>query len=113
MRTLLYTVCLALVALSGGCRMAGPGDPDDARVGTPREQVVGGREITGTVRFMDLEGGFYGIITDDGARLDPMDLPAQFRQDGLRVRARVEPVPDAVTFRMWGTVVRVLSIERL
>lgn len=82
-------------------------------VGDPRVGVVEGRQITGTIRYIDLAGGFYGIVTDDGARLDPMDLPAEFRQDGLRVRARIEPVPDVVTIRMWGTVVRVLAIERL
>lgn len=70
-------------------------------------------EGTGTVQFIDLEGGFYGIVADDGSRYDPSDLPAEFQEDGLRVEFRAERREGVVTMRMWGQVVRLIEIERL
>ncbi len=70
-------------------------------------------EGTGTVVFVDLEGGFYGIVADDGARYNPLNLPAEFQQDGLRVRFRVRIREDAATIQMWGTPVDILQIEPL
>jgi inhibitor of cysteine peptidase len=67
----------------------------------------------GTIRHIDLEGGFYGLEADDGTRLDPVNLPEEFQKDGLRVKARVERLKDRVSFHMWGRLVRILEIERL
>lgn len=68
---------------------------------------------TGTVQYVDLEGGFYGIVAEDGTRYDPVDLNEEFREDGLRVRFRAERQEDVVSIRMWGEAIRILAIERL
>lgn len=70
-------------------------------------------EGTGTVQYVDLEGGFYGLVADDGTRYDPSVLPEAFQEDGLRVSFRLEPREDVLTTRMWGQVVRLVEIERL
>lgn len=70
-------------------------------------------EAAGTVRYVDLEGGFYGIVADDSTRYDPSGLPEEFQEDGLRVRFRAEPQEDVMTTRMWGRVIHLLDIERL
>ncbi|TAJ44017.1 hypothetical protein CUJ86_08205 [Methanofollis fontis] len=67
---------------------------------------------TGTVRYIDLEGGFYGIVGDDGADYLPLDLDPAFQQDGLRVRYSLEKA-DVATIQQWGTPVRVVAIERI
>ncbi|RMF08650.1 MAG: hypothetical protein D6762_05190 [Candidatus Neomarinimicrobiota bacterium] len=67
----------------------------------------------GTVHYLDLEGGFYGIITDDGDHLDPRNLPASYQIDSLRVQFKAETVPGAVTVHMWGRVVDLLWIRPL
>ena len=93
------------------CRVPGPATTRDriARDSVPcraiRRRAGGGQHgtITGTIRHVDLEGGFYGIETDDGAKLDPVNLPAEFQKDGLRIRAYVESLQDRVSFHMWGT----------
>lgn len=77
---------------------------------TTDENVI---EATGTVQYIDLEGGFYGLVSDDGARYDPSGLPEAFQEDGLRVEFRVEPREGMLTTRMWGQVVRVIEIESL
>jgi len=67
----------------------------------------------GTVRYLDLEGGFYGIVADDGTHYDPGEsLPEEFRRDGLRVRFTARP-KEGVTIRMWGKLVEIEKIERI
>ncbi len=41
---------------------------------------------TGTIVYLNFEGGFYGIIADNGEHYDPINLPSEFKKDGLRVR---------------------------
>jgi hypothetical protein len=68
---------------------------------------------TGTVQYVDLEGGFYGIVADDSTRYLPDSLGARFREDGLRVRFRGERRDDVMTAPMWGQPVRLIDIARL
>jgi len=68
---------------------------------------------TGTVTYLSLEGGFYGIIADDGEHYDPTNLPPEFRQDGLRVRFEAVILRDQYSVHMWGTIVEIISIEEL
>lgn len=70
-------------------------------------------EGTGTVRFIDLEGGFYGIESDDGEKLDPVNLRSEFEQDGLRVSYEVRLVKEVMTIHQWGTPVEILEMEAL
>ena len=66
---------------------------------------------TGTIRFMDFEGGFYGIVADDGQRYDPGRLEEVFQQDGLRVRFVVREMKGVMSVRMWGRLVELIRIE--
>lgn len=68
--------------------------------------------MTGTIQYIDLEGGFFGIVADDGAKYLPINLDEAFQKDGMRVRFEAEPV-DVMTIYQWGTPVRLLSIEAL
>lgn len=69
---------------------------------------------TGTVVHVNLEGGFWGIQGDDGKKYDPgSSLPAEYRKEGLRVKFEAEEVKGVFTIRMWGTVVRILKIEKI
>jgi len=66
---------------------------------------------SGTVVFVPLEGGFFGISGDDGRNYLPLDLGQEFRVDGLRVAFEAEEAPDTATIQMWGTPVNVTFIE--
>lgn len=120
MRAFAGILCLVLLAASGACHNTGRerrGDTDVARsaetAAAGRQENMKGTSITGTVRHVDVEGGFYGIEADNGAKLDPVNLPQEFQQDGVRLRVQVEPLTDRVSIHMWGTLVRIVSIERL
>ena len=71
--------------------------------------------VTGTVRYSDLEGGFWLIQGDDGTTYDPVasGLPTEFQKEGLRVRIEAKPRPDLASSHMAGTIVEIQKIERI
>jgi heat shock protein HslJ len=71
-----------------------------------------GFSSTGTVRFIALEGGFFGIITPAGDTYLPLNLPDDFKVDGLQVVFTAREAPEAVTTGQWGTPIRIDSIAR-
>jgi len=66
----------------------------------------------GTIRHFALEGGFYGIIADDGSKYLPVNLPSQFKVDSLRVEFK-GTVEGCITVVMWGECIRLSYIRRL
>lgn len=81
-----------------------------ACAGSPAPEGV---EVTGVIRFQDVEGGIYRLETDDGGRYQLLDLAEAFREDGLPVRATIRIESDVMTTGQAGTPARVLHIERL
>jgi hypothetical protein len=68
----------------------------------------------GTVRFFNLEGGFWAIAGDDGVTYDPMNpLGAEFQRDGLRVRFEGKVRNDVGNTHMVGPIVEIIQIEKL
>lgn len=63
------------------------------------------------VRWVPLEGGFYGLVAEDGRRFLPLDLPEKFQKDGLKIRVRGKIRKDVVTFYLWGTPFEIREIE--
>lgn len=95
--------CMTLAAIS-----VSPGGPS-VEGGAADESMVTG---TGTVVFNDLEGGFWGIVADDGKRYDPLNLDKEFQVSGLRVRFEAKPRRDVIGFHMWGVAVELVRIEK-
>jgi hypothetical protein len=65
----------------------------------------------GRVVYLNFEGGFWGIVCSDGRKYDPLGLPPKFQMDGLRVRGKLRPRSNLMSFHMWGTIVEVLEIS--
>lgn len=72
----------------------------------PKSHIVSG---TGTVVYVDLEGGFYGIIADDGTHYLPDSLPQSCKADGIRVQFKGMEKTTQVSTSMWGASIRILS----
>jgi len=74
-------------------------------------------EDTGTIIICDFEGGFYGILSDDfhngEKKFDPINLPSEFKEDGLRVKFKAIVSLFQYSFHMWGTIIVILEIEKL
>ncbi|MFQ5570951.1 MAG: hypothetical protein ACE5G0_14825 [Rhodothermales bacterium] len=65
----------------------------------------------GVITYLDLEGGFYGVVGEGGVHYRPLDLPEAFQQDGLPVRFLFAPRTGMAGIQMWGTPVELLVIE--
>lgn len=89
-----------LPSTSADCRAFTPSAPDNVCV-------------IGTVRYFSFEGGFWAVRGDNDTTYDPLDaLPANFRQEGLRVRVEAR-MTDLSSFHMAGPIVEILDIKRL
>ncbi len=64
---------------------------------------------SGTIRHLALEGGAWGIETDRGEKLLPINLEARFRVEGLRIRFRAEPA-SVMGIVQWGRAVRLADV---
>jgi hypothetical protein len=75
--------------------------------------MTGRAKGSGTVVFIELEGGFYGIVSDGGERYDPLNLDDEFKTDGLRIRFEAMTIQEQVGIHMWGELAEVRGVERL
>jgi len=92
-------LCLvALAVCACGCTDDGAENPD----------TING---TGTVVYNDLEGGFYGIVTDDGTRYLPLNLPDTFAEDNLTVTFTGIPREEVSTIQQWGIPLELTEIS--
>lgn len=101
---MLTTVVLVLTLM--GCHEDHPLVAPEVSVDDPSAFV-----IDGTVRFLDIEGGCWGIFGEDGVTYEPLGIPREFLKDGLKVRAAVKLRPDLLSICMIGTIVEVLEIK--
>lgn len=106
---LLATITLLVVSLLGCKSLAGNGEEKQSMNGSHATESV---QITGHIEFVPLEGGFWGIIGENGQQYEPASLPKAFQEDELPVRATLRPLTGQVSFRMWGTLVEIVSLER-
>lgn len=108
--------CLAVLLLAG---CAGSEDvPVEEEPPPEPEEVI---SAVGMVRYVDLEGGFYGIVAEQGVgsaneggtQYLPLNLGEAYRQDGLRVRFRAVPIDTVATIQMWGHPIEIRDIQRV
>jgi hypothetical protein len=83
-----------------------------AAVSCAGEEKGGLITVTGTITYIDLEGGFYGIIADSGERYFPLNLDQQYKVRDLKVRIEGKIRRNVMTTTMWGTPFEILKIER-
>ncbi len=70
-------------------------------------------ELTGTIVYQNLEGGFYSFISDHGDKYMPFGLASEHKQNGLIVKLIVRKVEDTVSYQQFGEHVEVLNVEVL
>ena len=68
---------------------------------------------TGTVRHLEMEGGFFGIVADDSTKYDPVEIAPAFQKDGLRVKFSARPANNGMSTHMWGVRVELTGIALL
>jgi hypothetical protein len=73
----------------------------------------GTKNVTATVRFLSIEGGFYALRGDDSVTYDPTNLAKSFQVDGLRVQSRLTIRNGAVGIHAVGSIVDIVEIQKL
>jgi hypothetical protein len=63
-----------------------------------------------TIRFVDIEGGCWALITSAG-KYEPIDLPDEFRKDGLAVYVVARGAPDMGSICQMAPLVRLDTIR--
>jgi hypothetical protein len=105
-------VLLAALVAAGACSplLTDEESRDAVHVGfvTRNGDLVSG---TGTVQWFALEGGFFAIRGDDGKVYDPINLPAAFARDGVKVRFSAKLRRDVGSIHMVGEIVELQQIS--
>lgn len=70
-------------------------------------------DIKGKVVFVQLEGGFWGIVAEDGQRYDPHSLAPMFQKEGILVRVKARVSDRVVQIHMWGKPIEILKIKEI
>jgi hypothetical protein len=69
-------------------------------------------EVAGTMQFVDVEGGCWGIALEH-ERVQPVGgLPPEFKKDGLAVYVQFEALSDFATTCQIGTPVKLKAIRK-
>ncbi len=108
MRLLLILVLLAFSFILFSCKMQVNNLRSDNKVVEDVQDVI---PFKGRVVYRSFEGGFWGIISDDGQHYDPLALPPQFQIEGLRVTGKVRLRKNVFHFHMWGTIVELIELK--
>lgn len=70
-------------------------------------------QLTGTVNYMDFEGGFYGFVAKDGKKYTLSKLPKEFRKHGLVIEITAEPMEAMATTTQFGSLLKVHSLKMI
>ncbi len=79
------------------------------------EEIISRGDIiegTGTIIYLNLEGGFYGIISND-KHYKPINLPPEIETDGLRVKFKAKIRKNFVSIHMWGILIELTYINKI
>lgn len=82
---------------------------------TPVQNGQFTRAVSGaaTIKYVALEGGFFGLITDSGEHLLPTSLDARFKKDGLRVQFDGKATENQISFQQWGVLTQINSMNEI
>lgn len=80
----------------------------ETQVEKPKDNI---NQLTVTVEYLTLEGGFYGLVTQNGEKLLPMNLSKEYQHAGTVLRVTGKKLTDVMTIQQWGTPFELTSVE--
>ncbi len=69
--------------------------------------------ITATVTYIDLEGGFFGLVTEEGDKYLPMNLMPEHRKEGTVLSFKAKQLKALATIQQWGTPIELVDAKIL
>ena len=110
---------MLLCILFGGiaCNESTPVQSDTT---APKEVTLPEKNITAensewqkaTIKYFAFEGGFWGIETDTGEKLLPMNLTKEYQQDNLEVFIQGKSPEGMMSIHQWGSPFEIADIKR-
>ncbi|AXR06117.1 hypothetical protein [Salinimonas sediminis] len=70
-------------------------------------------ELTGTIVYKNLEGGFFAFISADGGHYTLRNLAAEYKKDGLKIAVTGHVRTDIMTYTQFGEVFEVTQVKVL
>lgn len=93
---------LLLMMLTTSAGAGGPG----------RDAATQTFSFEGQVRFIELEGGFWGLMSREGEKYLPRGgVPIPLQRRGLAVTGRLRTLEGLVSYRMWGRPVEIVELQ--
>lgn len=99
-RVIIPLLLAAGILFNAGCAVDG--------IDGPGHGGAGDIEFVGEVIYVPVEGGFYGIISSNGRKLNPMNLDESLKQERIAVEGVYRVREDVVGIRQWGTTVELI-----
>jgi len=72
-----------------------------------------GEYLTGTVKYVSLEGCFWAIYGDNNKHYDPINLPKEFHSEGKRIKFIFKERNDLASTHMWGTIIELVEVSEI
>jgi hypothetical protein len=66
---------------------------------------------TYTVHYSNLETGSWQLLSQTGSIYIPINMPADMREPGLKVKCKLSKQNDLSSMHMTGEIVRIVSYE--
>jgi len=106
---------ITLLLLTAGCSHASHEHSVEQKpTSTGVTKVVDKQEQTWqsvTVKYLDFEGGFFGLLGKGGEKLLPMNLAKKYQVDGSVLKVRGHIIEGMMTTQQWGTAFEVTDVE--
>lgn len=63
------------------------------------------------VIYLAFEGGFYGLVTENGTKLLPMNLAKDYKVHGTLLKIKGNTVEGLVSTRQWGILYKLSAVK--
>ncbi len=63
------------------------------------------------VIYLDFEGGFYGLVTENGRKLLPMNLAKEYKVADTLLKIKGQKVEGMATTKQWGTLYKLADVQ--
>ena len=64
-----------------------------------------------TVKYLDFEGGFYGLVSSKGEKLLPMNLVKEYQLEGTQLKVKGQLIKDMMTIQQWGQPFKITDVK--
>lgn len=65
------------------------------------------------VKYIDLSGGFWGLVTADGLHYQPINLDISCQQEDIELEVEGKELLDTISIFMWGKSFEITSFKIL